>query len=98
MRADRQGEANVGDRVAYVIKVGAEPALNVQLGGQNTIEIVHEIVENDQRDHVLVTAGQKENHQRQHPENGYCIGRIPINEISRCPTHVQDASARRVKK
>ncbi|MCZ6859179.1 MAG: hypothetical protein O7I42_02675 [Alphaproteobacteria bacterium] len=98
MRADRQGKANVGDRVTNVNDVGAEPASDVQLGGQNAIEVVHEIVENDQRDHVSITIVQKENNDRQHPENGCCIGQIPIDEISRCPAHVQDASARRTKK
>ena len=54
MRPDRQGEANVGDRVTNVIEVGAEPAFDVQLGGQNPIKVVYKIIENDQRDHVPV--------------------------------------------
>jgi hypothetical protein len=57
----------MGNRVTNVIEVGTEPASDVQLGGQNPIEIVYEIVENNQRDHVLVAVVEKEDHERQHP-------------------------------
>ena len=98
MRPDRQSEDNVGDRVTNVVEVGAEAASDVQLGGHNAIKVVHEIVEEDQWDHVPVAVVKKENHERQHPENGYCICQIPIDEISPCLRHVQDASVRRTKK
>jgi len=45
----------VGDRVTNVIEVGAEPASDVQLGGQNAINVAHEFVVNNQRCHGLAT-------------------------------------------
>jgi hypothetical protein len=98
MRPDGQGEANVGNRVTNVIEVGAEPASDVQLGGQNPIEVVHEIVENDQWDHVLVAILEKKNRERQDPKQGRRIGQIPISEICDNCTHDQAASAPRTKK
>ena len=81
-----------------VAEGGAEAASDVQLGGHNAIKVVHEIVEEEQWDHVPVAVVEKENHERQDPENGRCIGQIPIDEISPCLRHVQDAPARRTKK
>jgi hypothetical protein len=68
MRADGQGEADMGDRVTNVVEVGTEPASYIKFGGENAIEIIHEIVENDQGDHVLVAILKKKNHERQDPE------------------------------
>ena len=59
MRADRQGENNVGNRVTNVVEVGAEPTSDVQFSGQDAIEVVHEIVKYDQRDQVLEAVVQK---------------------------------------
>jgi hypothetical protein len=57
----------VGNRVTNVIKIGAEPASDIQLAGQQTIKVVYEIIKNDQRDHVPVTVVQKQNYERQDP-------------------------------
>ncbi|EGW55706.1 hypothetical protein TevJSym_ab00580 [endosymbiont of Tevnia jerichonana (vent Tica)] len=47
MRANRQRQGNVSDSVANVIKIGAEAAPDIQFAGQNAIEVVHDIIEDD---------------------------------------------------
>jgi hypothetical protein len=88
----------MGDCVTNVIEVGAEPASDVQLGGQYAVKIVHDIVENDQWDYVQIAVVQKENNKGKYSENGRYTGQIPIDEISQRTAYVQDTSASRTKK
>jgi hypothetical protein len=88
----------MGDRITNVVEVGAEPASDIQFGRENAIEIVHEIVENDQGDHVLVAILEKKNHERQDPEQGRSIRQIAISEICCNRPHDRAASAPRTKK
>lgn len=51
---DRQSQGNVGNRIADIVEIGTEPAADVKLTGQNTVQVIHNIVEDDQRDQIAV--------------------------------------------
>ena len=82
MRANRQGQDDMSDRVANVVEVSAEPAFDVQLGGQNAVQIVHDVVEHNQRDQVSVAIVQKENDERQDAEKRRHVSQISVYEVS----------------
>ena len=66
MDADDHGNKDVRKRVAHVVQTGAEVTLKSQLLGQDSIQIIHEVVEDDQRTEISDTIVQKKNTERQH--------------------------------
>ena len=66
MNADDHGNKDVRKRVAHVVQSGAEVTLKSQLLGQDSIQIIHDVVEDDQHTEISDTIVKKKNTERQH--------------------------------
>ena len=82
VRPNRQGQDDMGDHVAGVVEVAAKPASDVQLGGQNAVQIVHHVVVKDQRNQKSVAVVKEENYQGQYAQDRRRVGQVPVNEVA----------------
>ncbi len=52
----------MGYGIADIVEISSVLAADVELGSQDTVQVVHHIVEDDQRDEIAVTIIEKAQH------------------------------------
>jgi len=69
VHADGHRDEDVGDRIADVVEDCPEWALEIQFRRQNTVEVIHDVVIEEQGDQILKTVFPKEQSEWKDPKD-----------------------------
>ena len=81
MSADNHHNENVRYRVAYIVQPGTKRTAEPQLIGQNPVQIIHDIVEDEEWAEIHERIFPQKDAERQHTEDGNDVREIAVDVL-----------------
>jgi len=84
MRADNHRYQDVRDRVTYVVQPSTKLTAEPQLLSQNPVQIIHDVVEDDERAEIDERIFPQEDEEWQHADERDDVREITVDLFQRC--------------